>query len=195
VSLSHPGVAGVSVVPELPMERTAEGSYRIKFGDLYAVQPRSVGFIFHVDDAGKLGDVELGKIAVHADILSPGGVEHRTTTLPVMATLDGQDHVVPEVESAFVQFAIARAREEAIRQADQGDLQAAGDILRIAAQAIAGDTTDPTLLEVREDLLAESARLCEDVYQPADRKYHVARSVMAREGRQKDADKLSRRKR
>jgi Ca-activated chloride channel family protein len=195
VTLSHPGVAGVSVVPDLPMQRTPEGGWRIKLGDLYAVQPRSVGFIFHVENAGQLGDVELGKIAVHADILRPEGIEHRTTTLPVMATLDGQDHVVAEVESAFVRFAIAKARDEAIRLADQGDLRGAGHTLRQVAQSIAEDTGDESLLEVRNDLLAASAQLYDRVYEAADRKYHVARSAYAKEGRRGDEEKLSRRKR
>ena len=41
VTLTHPGVAGVSLVPDIPVERTAEGVWRIRLGDLYAVQPRS----------------------------------------------------------------------------------------------------------------------------------------------------------
>lgn len=195
VTLSHPGVAGVSIVPELPADRTPDGGWRIKLGDLYAVQPRSVGFIFHVENAGNLGDVELGKIAVHADILRPEGVEHRTTTLHVMATLDGQDHVVPEVESAFLRFEIARARDEAIRLADQGDLLAAGNTLREIAMSIAEGISDESLREVRNDLLAESARLRDRLYESADRKYHMARSMYAKEGRRGDEDKLSRRKR
>ena len=194
-TLSHPGVAGVSVVPDLPVQRTPEGGWRIKLGDLYAVQPRSVGFVFHVENAGQLGNVELGKIAVHADILRPEGIEHRTTTLPVMATLDGQDHVVADVESAFLRFQIARARDEAIRLADQGDLRGAGHTLRQVAQSIAEDTRDESLLEVRNDLLAESAQLYDSVYEAADRKYHVARSTYAKEGRRGDEEKLSRRKR
>jgi Ca-activated chloride channel family protein len=195
VSLTHPGVAGVTVTPDLPAQRTPEGGWRVKLGDLYAVQPRSVGFIFHVENAGQLGDLELGKIAVNADILRPAGIEHRTTTLSVRATLDGQDHVVPEVESAFIQFAVAQAREEAIRQADQGDLRGAGHTLRLAAETIAADTGDPRLQEVRMDLLSESARLYDNEYRKEDRKYPLARSVYGKEGRRGDEEKLSRRKR
>lgn len=193
--LSHPGVAGVSVVPDLPAERTAQGGWRIKLGDLYAIQPRSIGCIFHVENAGNLGNVELGRVAVHADILRPDGIEHRTTTLPVMATLDGQDHVVPEVESAFLRFAIAKARDEAIRRADEGNLQGAGDTLRDIAMAIPENTGDDSLEDARKDLLAESARLHDCVYESSDRKYHLARSAYAKEGKRGDEEKLSRRKR
>ena len=78
-------------------------------------------------------------MTVRADLIRPDGVEHRTTTLPVMATLDGQDHVSAEVESAFLRFAVAKAREEAVRQADQGDLQRACRTLTEAAVMIPAD--------------------------------------------------------
>ncbi|MDZ4862871.1 MAG: VWA domain-containing protein [Gemmatimonadota bacterium] len=195
VTLTHPGVAGVSLAPELPCERTAEGVWRIRLGDLYAVQPRSVGLIFHVENAGDLGEVELGRLVVHADILGSAGVEHRTITLPVMASLDSQDHVVPEVETAFLRFAVAKARDEAIRHADDGDLQRAGQVLEEAACHIPADVVDPGLRDARQDLLAESARLKENYYFAADRKYHMARSAYSKEGRQLDEAKLSRRKR
>ena len=194
VTLSHPGVAGVTIVPDLPVQRTADGAWRVKLGDLYAVQPRSVGFIFHVENADRLGAVELGSIAVRADLIRPDGVEHRTTTLPVMATLDGQDHVSAEVESAFLRFAVAKAREEAVRQADQGDLQQACRTLHDAAERIPADSGDAELLESRNDLLAEASRLKEEIYRPEDRKYHMAAAAYVREGRH-GKEKLIRRKR
>jgi Ca-activated chloride channel family protein len=194
VTLTHPGVAGVTIVPELPAQRTDDGAWRVKLGDLYAVQPRSVGFIFHVENADQLGAVELGSIAVRADLIRPDGVEHRTTTLPVMATLDGQDHVSAEVESAFLRFAVAKAREEAVRQADQGDLKQACRTLHDAAQRIPPDSSDAELLESRNDLLAEASRLKEEVYRPEDRKYNLASAAYVREGRH-EKEKLIRRKR
>lgn len=195
VTLSHPGVAGVSIVPELPHDRTPEGAWRIPLGDLYAVQPRSLGLIFHVENAGDLGDVQLGRVVIHADILGSGGVEHRTITLPVMATLDSQDHVVPEVETAFLHFKVAQARDEAVRLADSGDLRSAGRVLNDVACYIPAGIADPALQDAREDLLAESERLRENHYSATDRKYHVARSAYGKEGRMLAEEKLSRRKR
>lgn len=195
VTLTHPGVAGVTLVPELPSDRTPEGAWRIRLGDLYAVQPRSLGLILHVENAGDLGAVELGRVVVHADILGAAGVEHSTITMPVMATLDSQDHVVPEVETAFLRFEVTRARDEAIRLADKGDLRKAGRVLSDCATFIPAGIADPALRDARQDLLAESARLREDLYSAADRKYHVARSAYGKEGREVDEAKLSRRKR
>jgi Ca-activated chloride channel family protein len=195
VTLSHPGVAGVSLVPELPFERTPAGVWRIRLGDLYAVEPRSVGLIFHIENAGDLGAVELGRVVVQADILGVSGVEQRTISMPVMATLDGQDHVVPTVETAFLRFAVAQARDEAIRCADEGDLEQASMILKQAATQIPADIATPDLLDARNDLLAESQRLSENVYRVEDRKYHMARSAYIKEGRHLAEAKLSRRKR
>ena len=42
--------------------------------------------------------------------IKPEGIEHKTIAMPVMATLDGQDHVVPEVETTLLRFAAAQAR-------------------------------------------------------------------------------------
>lgn len=192
-TLSHPGVAGVSVVPGLPCSRTADGGWQIRLGDLYAVEPRSVGFVFHVENAGQLGDVELGRVTVQADILRPDGVEHRSTTIPVMATLDSQDHVAPEVESAFLRFALAQAREDAVRLADAGNLQGASGALHAAAQLIPADSNDAYLQDIRGDLLEEAARLDAAEYRTSDRKYHLARSAYLREGRNEKS--LTRRKR
>ena len=97
VTRRNPGGAGVRVVNEMPHERTAEGGWRIKLGDLYAIEPRSVGLIFHVEGVAALGDLEIGRVTVHSDILHAKGVEHPTVALPVIATLDCQDHVVPEI--------------------------------------------------------------------------------------------------
>jgi hypothetical protein len=112
-----------------------------------------------------------------------------------MATLDSQDHVVPEVETAFLRFAVAAARDEAVRCADQGELKRAGRVLEEAAKRIPATTTDAALLDARADLLAESERLGENLYSAGDRKYHVARSAYGKAGRTVAEASLSRRKR
>jgi Ca-activated chloride channel family protein len=194
VTLSHPGVAGVSLIPECPVERTPAGAWRIRLGDLYAVQPRSLGFIFHVENASELIDVKLGQVQIRADIIRPDGIEHQTILLPVMATLDGQDHVVPEVETTFLRFAAAQARDEAIRLADAGRIQEAERTLREAAAGFDAHTDDPTMAETRDDLVAEADRLSHNIYRTEDKKYHMARSAMVRDGRGNQEQKLSRRR-
>jgi len=194
VTLTHPGVAGVSLIPDVPAERTAEGAWRIRLGDLYAVQPRSLGVIFHVENVTQLGDVELGQVRLQADLIKPEGIEHQTIVLPVMATLDGQDHVVPEVETSFLRFAAAQAREEAIREADQGQFDKAANTLRDAVKRFGSYAESHELCELRDDLVAEADRLAQKIYRSEDRKYHMARSAMVLDGRVEQEAKLSRRR-
>jgi Ca-activated chloride channel homolog len=195
VTLTHPGVAGVTFLPHGPVECLPDGGWRVALGALYAVAPRSVGVIFHVEDAAELGAVALGRVRLTADVLRPEGIEHRAIVLPVMATLDGQDHVAPEVEATFLRFAAAEAREEAIRQADAGDLLGAANTLREAAVAIGPDPADKGLAETHADLMAEAERLAVRLYDSADRKYHLARSAMVRDGRAGQEKKFTRRRR
>ena len=48
--------------------------------------------------------------------------------------------------------------------------------------------------ETRDDLVAEADRLAEKIYRSEDRKYHMARSAMVRDGRVKQEAKFSRRR-
>ena len=115
-------------------------------------------------------------------------------TLPVVANLDGTDHVEPTVESSLVRFQAAQAREAAIEQADGGDLDGAAGMLREASEMLCGYASDPQVAEEIEDLRAESERLRNGEYSPLDRKYHEARSHARHEGKEAFIGKLSRRR-
>ena len=105
--------------------------------DLYATSPKALGLVFHVEDVRELGKVQLGEVRVEADVVTEAGIEHRTTVMPVFANLDGEDRVEPTVEQTFLRFQAARAREEAVRRADEGDFDGAAASLRDAAGALA----------------------------------------------------------
>jgi len=180
VRLTHPGVAGVSFLQPYPITHTGEGTWRVAIGDLYATSPRSLGLIFHVvDDVAALGAVELGQVVVRADVVGAEGVEHRKITMPVRANLDGADHVEPVVERTFLRYGAARAREEAVRLADAGDLDGAAQQLRACALSLKPFGDDAVLREEAEDLEAESRRLEERRYTVMDRKYHQKRGQSA----------------
>jgi len=194
IQLSHPGVAGATIVPSVPFERTGSGGWKVRLGDLYASAPRSLGVVFHVENAESLGSVEIGSVTVEADLVREDGVEHITALVPVMATLDGQDRVEPTVERAFLKFAAADAREAAVRHADAGQYPAAAQVLRDTAFRFPEQTSEQELREIRNDLLAEAARLDREIYGTSDRKYNLARSEMAKDGRGAREQKLSRRR-
>ena len=135
VRLTHPKVAGVSFLQSFPVTQTADG-WKVALHDLYATSPKALALVFHVEDVRELGKVQLGEIRVEADVVHAAGIEHRTTVMPVVANLDGEDRIEPTVEQTFLRFQAARAREEAVRRADNGDFDTAAACLRDAAVAL-----------------------------------------------------------
>jgi Ca-activated chloride channel family protein len=195
VHLTDPRVAGVSFPQSFDLKRTREGAFVTTFGDLYATAPRALGIIFHVENLTELGQTTLGEVIVTADYLVEDGIEHRVTKMPVVANLDAHDHVVPEVETRLVRFEAAKAREEAVRQADEGDLPGAASTLRSAHAKLGSLPHTAELEDEMEDLEAEAQRMEEGEYRDVDRKYHLARSAGIHSMTPRYVDKITRRKR
>lgn len=193
VRLTHARVAGVSFLQSYPVSQTDAGGWRVALHDLYATSPRALGLIFHVEEVRELGKVRLGEVRVEADVVTEDGIEHRTTAMPVFANLDGEDRIEPAVEQTFLRFRSARAREDAVRQADRGDFDGAASCLREAATALSTCAEAPGVAEEIDDLRAEAAKLDERRYDAADRKYQGARAVAARELNVGYAQRVSRR--
>ena len=93
VTATHPQVTGLTCLQSYPVQQIADGAYRVIVGDLYATAPRHLGLIFLVQDIEELGETQLGEVKVTADFIVADGIEHRVTTLPVNANLDGADQV------------------------------------------------------------------------------------------------------
>jgi Ca-activated chloride channel family protein len=192
VRLLHSRAAGVTFLQRYPVTPTADGGWSASLGDLYATSPLALGLIIHVDDVDTLGVVPVAEVRCIADVVLAIGIEHRVITQQVHANLDGADHPEPVVERSFLRFATATAREEAIRLADQGDLDGAANALNIVAEQLAPFGDDPELAQQREDLAQESARLKAREFSAADRKYMAAMSMSTREGKKAYVDKLRR---
>jgi len=195
VRLTHARVGGVSFLQSYPVQQTPAGGWRVMLHDLYATSPRALAVVFHVEDVPELGKVRLGEVRVEADVVSEAGIEHRTTVMPVLANLDGEDHVEPTVEQTFLRFQVARAREEAVRRADRGDFDAAAARLRDAAAGLAAFPAAPGNAEEIEDLEAEASRMEQRRYDASDRKYQGARAMAARDLKAQYAQRVSRRPR
>ena len=192
VSLTHPRAAGVTFLQSYPVTTTPGGAWRVSLGDLYATSPRALGLRFHVDDVAGLGQVQVAQVRIDADVVTEAGIEHRTIVMPVVANLDGADHVEPAVETTFLRFQAARAREEAIRQADAGHYEAAADGLRAASLACMPYASVAEVAEEIEDLGAQARRLRQGVYSAMDRKYDSARAMAGREQKQAYIEKVRR---
>jgi Ca-activated chloride channel family protein len=194
VRLAHPRVAGVSFLQSYPVQQTPEGGWKVMLHDLYATSPRAIALMFHVEDLRDLGKVQLGEVRVEADVVSEVGIEHRTIVMPVFANLDGEDHVEPTVEQTFLLFQAARAREEAVRQADHGEFEGAAASLREAAAALMECPAAPWAVEEIDDLSAEAARMDQRRYDASDRKYQGARAMAARDLKAEYVQRVSRRR-
>jgi len=194
IALAHPAVAGLTLLQSYPLTRTPSGDFRVTLGDLYATSPRSLGLFFHVNDVGALGEMKIAEVRVTADVIQADGIAHETIVLPVIANLDGADHVEPTVERTFVRFEAATAREEAVRRADAGDLDGAAQSLGCAEALLKPYQAEPGVQEEIEDLAAEAERLEARQYDASDRKYHAARSMAVHQGKAAYLTKMRRRR-
>lgn len=193
VTLTHPRAAGVSFLQDYPVVAAPDNSWKVTLGDCYATSPLALGVVFHVEDVATLGEAEVAQVRTEADVVKADGIEHLVTTLPVMANLDGTDHPEATVERTFLRFEAARAREEAVRRADDGDFGAAASILREGSARMAPMASmDAVLQEEMEDLRAQAERMESRNYTAADRKYNRAMSSSAREAKEAYMRKLRR---
>ena len=80
----------------------------------------------------------------------------------------------PIVEATFLRYSIGLARRHAVQAADDGDLERAAVVLRKMAGALDNELDTPGVREEQADLESEAARLEQQHYSAADRKYHQA---------------------
>ena len=177
VSLTHPRAAGVTFLHSVPVTPTPDGRWRVTIGDLYATSPRPVGLVFHVENVAELGKVEVAQVKIEADVVTAEGIAHRTIVMPVMANLDGADHIEPVVEETLLRFRNAAARQEAVRLADEGNFEQAAARLEEAALGCAPFMKSPAVAEESRDLRAQAQLLKERTYSSMDRKYDEALSL------------------
>jgi len=168
----HGGVAGVIFYQRIPIEEPEENRWIIRLGELSGTSPLQLGVTLFVNDRDERGAVEVAEVRVTGDVLTAQGVEHRVVTTPVVATLDGANHVEPSVERTLIRLQATQARADAITQANLGHFDSAAHTLRVARDSLALYGTDAPIAEAMEDLATESARLAEREHDPSD---HIAR--------------------
>jgi hypothetical protein len=136
---------------------------------------------------------------VQAFVLTAGGgVEQRTLSLPIAATLDGQALVVPEVERAIVMARTAKAREDAAREQRAGNAVHAANIMHSAMDALTSSSliSEPAfaadVLAESEDLARLEAQYRRGEFSELDAKYQMQRSYNEKRGSRKYDAKLRR---
>lgn len=135
-------------------------TYRLD--DLYADEIKVLLVQLRIPALDKLGDMELAQLVIDFDEMGADQVTHRrieqSITVQLVDKLEAADQSPdPEVEKNVLLLGAARARDDAMRQADSGDFTGAASTLSGAADAIEqSDLDDP-------DLQTEHNRLREEV--------------------------------
>ena len=199
-----PAVSVVVMHSDWPVTTPAPGEFQYDLGDLYAAEPKPLLFelfVPHERLAWLRNDrTPIATLTLSADVLTPqGGVEHRTSHLPIASSLEGQQNLEPAVEYAVLLARTARAREEAARRQRAGESEAAEQLMQAAQQ----DTLDSPILhdERFAARLQESARDLSDLatkyrqrtFSELDAKYQMQRGYNTRRGKQHYDDALRRR--
>src|SRR5687768_15260870 len=107
------------------------GGLRLELGDIYAREPKSVLVELFVPGLENGSDVRLADIVVNAHVLTDsGGVDRQEVRFPISSPLTSAGHAEPEVRHEFLLLDAAKAREDALRKRDEGDLGGAASVLR-----------------------------------------------------------------
>ena len=178
-------------------------AFTFDLGDLYASEPKPVLLELFVPadrlDALASSGASIATLVVQADVLlDGGGVEHRSMTLGVAASLETQSTLVPAVEHAVLLARAAKAREEAARRQRDGDADGAEQMMRCASNQLSESalTNDPDFAdELRSqvrDLEALAERYEQRDFSEAEAKYQMQRSYNTRRGKKTYDDVLKR---
>jgi Ca-activated chloride channel family protein len=192
---------------QYPLTSLGDGSARLEIGDVYAREPKSVLAEFFVpallDANGGVadaGEVRVAELVVVAHVLTEqGGVERQEITFPIVSRLTAAGHAEPEVRREMLLLDAARAREDALRMRDEGDLGGAAGVLRsvsrmmAAAPATYGVTLDDVLAEQVSDLADMAERFVAEDVGEEDAKYMAQRAYNAHRSKRAYEAKLSRR--
>jgi Ca-activated chloride channel family protein len=133
-----------------------------RLGDLYNDEVKTLLLQLSIPAVKSLGQVEIARLRFEYDEITDNSVTHRNLDFPIqvniVANTDLKDRVpnVEVVKSALLLRA-ARAREEAIQYADQGDFDRATDTLSKAADAIEEAQIEDGELQAQHDMLREEA--------------------------------------
>ncbi len=178
-------------------------TFTFDLGDLYASEPKPVLVELFVPadrlDALASSGAPIATLVVAADVLlDGGGVEHRSMTLGVAASLETQSTLVPAVEHAVLLARAAKAREEAARRQRGGGADGAQAAMRVVASSLKmsalqehPEFADELQAQVRDlDGLAE--RYASQEFSEVDAKYQMQRSYNTRRGKKQNDNMLKR---
>jgi Ca-activated chloride channel family protein len=175
-----PDVEVVGVLNDYP-SLAVEGGVQVELGDAYAGERRRVVLALRIPHLAALGPCTVAELVLRFTAVGET-IEQRTLTIPVVANAVSAAEASrvspdPDVRAEVLVLRSARARDEAIRLADAGDVDGAlGAIEASANELRAGGLTAEA-----DELDGERAAL--DSYSATSRKLLNQRSWDLRHGR------------
>jgi Ca-activated chloride channel homolog len=178
-------------------------TFTFDLGDLYASEPKPVLLELFVPadrlDALASSKGPIATLVVQADVLlDGGGVEQRTMTLGVAASLETQSSLVPAVEHAVLLARAAKAREEAARRQRVGDADGAQEVMHVMSvslqrSALVNDPDFGDELQAQaQDLQGLAERYESRTFSEVEAKYQMQRSYNTRRGKKQNDHVLRR---
>ncbi|MFN8530252.1 MAG: VWA domain-containing protein [Anaerolineae bacterium] len=134
-----------------------------RMGDLFAEEVKMLLLELHIPALETMGKIEVARLQFDYDELTDTAAVHRKTELPIFVNMVPESDFTShkpndEVMKMVLLLQAARARETAVRYADQRQWTQAAGALRTAAEAIAsspyGDLPD---LQQQHNMLQEEA--------------------------------------
>lgn len=144
-----------------PVE-TQGGKLIFRLGDLYTDEVKTLLIELFIPALEQLGEVEIARIRFDYDELLGDEVHHRSIELPIVVNAVAAGELPEqaanqEVTKSALLLSAARAREEAIKQADRGRFDDARQTLTTAADQIQTSGLDDPDLQTEHDMLREEA--------------------------------------
>src|SRR5215211_586901 len=176
----------LGVLNEYPVVPVA-GGIQVQLGDAYAGDRRRIILALHVPRLAELGVETIAELVVRYVSVGDEVAEH-VLTLPIVvnavsateAAAAGPDS---EVHEEVLVLKAARARDEAIRLADAGDVAGARGALRLAAQSVASSPFATPRLSAEAQELEDAAESVDSYGAAARKQLRYASTVRRRQRR------------
>ncbi len=176
-------VSAVSQLNAYPESGTRQKVvYRL--GDVYGEEVKTIALELTLPGIDQIGQEQIATLRFDYDEVTTEGVQHQVLELPVVVNVapEGEEPVLadPEVRQTVLLLKSARARQEAVEQADQGHYQQASAILNEAADEIAKSGLSDSDLSDEEAALRQQATQMEqgsDNYDSRSRKMMSTQAI------------------
>lgn len=168
----------LALLNEYPLSLMGDG-IQATIGDLFGGEERKLVFKLQIPGLADLGNMTVAEAVVRWADISAGTVELHTRTIPiavnvVSAATASSEAVDSEVTEEVVVLEAAKARAEARRLADRGDLEEAHQLLAEQSEKLKGIPRTSRLFQMASDDVEElerfSLRLESRVYDRTDSK-------------------------